>query len=93
MGNHLLDSQSPEIKDSLPFTRTFIYGAYEGRLIFWEPMITLDFLQQTTDACMEIRQPESFQRAGYYPTQYCVRQDRQGVRTVSLERFRYSEAS
>jgi hypothetical protein len=93
MGNHLLDSQSPEIKDSLPFTRTFIYGAYEGRLIFWEPMITLDFLQQTTDACMEIRQPESFQQAGYYPTQYCVRQDRQGVRTVSLERFRYSEAS
>jgi hypothetical protein len=93
MGNHLLDSQSPEIKDSLPFTRTFIYGAYEGRLIFWEPMITLEFLQKTTDACMEIRQPAGFQQAGYYPTQYCVRQDRRGVRTVSLERFRYSEAS
>jgi hypothetical protein len=47
MGNHLLDSQSPEMKDSLPFTTTFIYGAYEGELIFWEPMITLDFLQKT----------------------------------------------
>jgi hypothetical protein len=92
MGNHLLDSQSPELKDSLPFTSTFIYGAYEGELIFWEPMITLDFLQKTQAACLEIRQPNAFREAGYYPTQYCVREDRQGQRTVSLERFRYSEA-
>jgi hypothetical protein len=92
MGNHLLDSQSPELKDSLPFTNTFILGAYEGELIFWEPMITLDFLQKTRAACMAIRQPKAFRQAGYYPTQYCVRQDRQGQRTVSLERFRYSKA-
>jgi hypothetical protein len=93
MGNHLLDSQSPEIKDSLPFTRTFIYGAYEGELIFWEPMITLDVLKKMSDACFEIRQPDAFRHAGYYPTQYCVRQERKGGRTVSLERFRYSPAS
>jgi hypothetical protein len=92
MGNHLLDSQSPELKDSLPFTRTFIYGAYEGELIFWEPMITLDFLQKTHNVCIEFRQPRAFRQAGYYPTQYCVRQDGQGQRTVSLEGFRYSEA-
>jgi hypothetical protein len=93
MGNHLLDSESPELKDSLPFSRTFIFGAYEGELIFWEPMITLDFLQKATDACMEIRQPEAFRQAGYYPRQYCVREDGKGGRTVSLEGFRYSEAS
>ena len=93
MGNHLLDSQSPEIKDSLPFTRTFIYGAYEGELIFWEPMITLDFLTRTRNACFEISQPQGFRQSGYYPTQYCVRQDREGQRTVSLEGFRYSQAS
>ncbi|HEX5962825.1 MAG TPA: hypothetical protein VFY42_03830 [Gemmatimonadales bacterium] len=92
MGNHLLDSQSPELKDSLPFTSTFIYGSYDGELIFWEPMITLDLLQRTQDTCMEIRQPNAFRQAGYYPTQYCVRQDRRGQRTVSLERFRYSNA-
>jgi hypothetical protein len=90
MGNHLLDSQSPELKDSLPFTRTFIYGAYEGELIFWEPMITLDMLQKTRDACWSISQPEEFRRAGYYPTQYCVRQNREGERTVSLEGFLYA---
>jgi hypothetical protein len=92
MGNHLLDSQSPEIKDSLPFTRTFIYGAYEGDLIFWEPMITLEFLRKTRNACFGISQPRGFRQAGYYPTRYCVRGDRRGQRTVSLERFRYAEA-
>jgi hypothetical protein len=90
MGNHLLDSQSPELKDSLPFTRTFIYGAYEGELIFWEPMITLDMLKQTRYSCWAISQPDGFRKAGYYPTQYCVREDQRGGRTVSLEGFRYA---
>src|SRR6185436_21080490 len=85
MGNHLLDSQSPELRDSLPFTSTFIYGAYEGELIFWEPMITRDVLQKATDACLEIPQPQEFRQAGYYPTQYCIRQDKDGARIVSLE--------
>jgi hypothetical protein len=92
MGNHLLDSRSPELKDSLPFTTTFIYGAWDGELIFWEPMITLEFLTSARDTCLEIRQPESYRQAGYYPTQYCVRQKDSGERTVSLEQFRYSPA-
>jgi hypothetical protein len=92
MGNHLLDSQSPELRDSLPFTSTFIYGAYDGELIFWEPMITLDFLEKTQDVCFGIRQPKAFRQAGYYPTRYCLRQDRRGQRTVSLEGFRHVEA-
>lgn len=92
MGNHLLDSRSPELKDSLPFRTTFIYGAYDGELIFWEPMITLEFLQKTRDACLDIRQPEGFRQAGYYPARYCVRQGRTGDRTVTLEGFRYVRA-
>ena len=91
MGNHLLDSQSPELGDSLPFSHTFIYGAYEGELIFWEPMITLEVLESTRDSCFAIRQPQAFKQAGYYPTQYCIRQDGEG-RTVSLEGFYYSRA-
>jgi hypothetical protein len=89
MGNHLLDSQSPELRDSLPFTRTFIYGAYEGELIFWEPMITLDMLRKTRDACWSISQPQGFRQAGYYPTRYCVRENPDAGRNVSLEGFRY----
>jgi hypothetical protein len=92
MGNHLLDSQSPELKDSMPFSSTFIFGAYQGEITFWEPMITLDVLRKTTEACQAIRQPQGFERAGYYPTKYCVRQGTRGQRTVSLEDFRYSKA-
>jgi hypothetical protein len=93
MGNHLLDSRSPELVDpSTPFTRTFIYGAFDGELMFWEPMITLDFLVRTRDSCFEIRQPQAYRHSGYYPTQYCVR-EQPGQRTVSLEGFVYAEAS
>jgi hypothetical protein len=93
MGNHLLDSKSPEIKDSVPFTRTFIYGAYDGELIFWEPMITHEFLLRTKDACFGVRQPAAFRQSGYYPTRYCLRQNEDGGRTVTLEGFRYAERS
>ena len=94
MGNHLLDSRSPELVDpATPFTRTFIYGAFDGELIFWEPMITFDFLRRTSDACFEIRQPAAYRKAGYYPTQYCIRtRTGSNQHTVSLERFVYAEA-
>jgi hypothetical protein len=93
MGNHLLDSRSPELADSAPFTRTFIYGAFDGELIFWEPMITLDVLRRATDSCFDISLPRAFKRAGHYPTKYCVRHDgATDARTVSLEGFVYAEA-
>ena len=94
MGNHLLDSRSPELVDpATPFTRTFIYGAFDGELIFWEPMITFDFLRRTSDACFEIRQPAACRKAGYYPTRYCIR-TQAGTKqyTVSLEGFVYARA-
>lgn len=92
MGNHLLDSRSPEMVDSLtPFTRTFIYGAFDGELVFWEPMITLDLLRRATEECFAIRRPQVFRRSGYYPTRYCMRREPQnGARTVSLEGFVYA---
>ena len=65
----------------------------DGELIFWEPMITLEFLRKTRDACFGIGQPQGFRQTGHYPTQYCVRQDRQGGRTVSLEGVRFWQAS
>ena len=94
MGNHLLDSRSPELVDpATPFTRTFIYGAFDGELIFWEPMITFDFLRRTSDACFEIRRPAAYRKAGYYPTRYCIRtQAGTKQHTVSLEGFVYARA-
>jgi hypothetical protein len=94
MGNHLLDSQSPELQNPPgPFTRTFIFGSFDGKLIFWEPMITHAFLTRTTSECFPIRQPERFEVGGYYPTAYCIRHDKgEKRRTVSLEQFVYADA-
>ena len=39
MGNHLINLSSPDFTGN-PFTRTFLYGVYDGQLTFVEPMIT-----------------------------------------------------
>jgi len=74
MGNHLIDSKSPELaKGGPPFTHTFIFGAYDGKITFLEPMVTLAFIASKPSMCAKINQPEAFEVAGAYPTRYCVR--------------------
>jgi hypothetical protein len=89
MGNHLIDSKAPELaKDGPRFTHTFIFGAYDGRIIFYEPMITRAYLASNPNMCARIKQPQAWQEAGFYPTRYCVRYlDRVDRYTVSLEGF------
>ena len=38
MGNHLVDLTGPEFQKQ-PFTRSWIFGAYGGRIIFYEEMV------------------------------------------------------
>lgn len=89
MGNHLINSQSPEITGEGPFTHTFIFGTYGGKLTFLEPMITLEFLEEKNEeVCTDISMPEVIAEPGYYPTQYCIRYaEDEGTYTVSLESF------
>lgn len=76
MGNHLIDSRDPELADStLGFSSTFIYGAYDGKLIFLEPMVSHAFLAKRPQDCRPLRTPRAYATAGYYPTTYCVRYD------------------
>jgi hypothetical protein len=76
MGNHLVDSADPELRDpARGFTRTFIYGTWAGRLIFLEPMVSHRFLASKPDQCSELRLPAAYAESGYYPTRYCVRYD------------------
>lgn len=93
-GDHLIDPTSPELGDPpAPFTRTFIYGSYEGHIIFYEPMISLAYLQSRPSGCFPLKLPEAWEVAGAYPTEYCIRylaDERQY--TVSLERFVQREA-
>ena len=89
MGNHLINSKAPElVKNGPKFTHTFIFGSYDGHVIFYEPMVTRAYLASNPDMCAHIKQPEAWEVAGSYPTKYCVRHlDRADRYTVSLEGF------
>lgn len=89
MGNHLIDSKTPELAPNGPaFTHTFIYGAYDGHITFLEPMITHAYLASKPTMCAPIKLPQAWAVAGAYPTRYCIRhlaaEDRY---TVSIEGF------
>ena len=94
MGNHLVDARDPELADpTLGFSHTFIYGTYDGKLIFLEPMVSHAFLSSRAQQCRAVRPPRAYAAAAYYPTTYCVRHDA-GSETyrVTLEGFVYRQA-
>lgn len=76
MGNHWIDPTSSEFQPGGTFTKTFIYGFYNGQLVFWEPMITLAHLQSNPDATATLKLPQQYPQANeYYPTTYSVTYD------------------
>jgi hypothetical protein len=90
MGKHWVDITSPELNPTnpQPFTQTFIYGSYDSKVVFYEPMITLDFLKTTSNFVRDIPQPAQFQKSGYYPTKMRItKQD--GVTNIILEGMVY----
>jgi len=93
MGNHLLDPTTPEFHGE-PFKRTWIYGVYDGRVIFYEEMVALSFMMSKPDACFPIQSPDAVALAGYYPTRSCVRYaPGKDEYTVSIEDFVLRKAS
>lgn len=87
MGNHLVDLTAPEFK-GVPFTRTWIYGAYEGRVTFYEEMVTLEYLKAQPDSCFPIKTAAAVATTGYYPTRSCIRYAKDKAEyTVSIEDF------
>jgi hypothetical protein len=91
MGKHWIDVTSPELH-GVPFTQTFLYGSYDGKVVFYEPMITLDFLKATTSFQRSIPQPAKYKTAGYYPTKMNIYKQA-GNTNISLEGFVYRQAS
>lgn len=67
MGLHWIDPSSPEFNGQ-EFTSTFLYGSWDGRVVFHEPMVTRDFLQSRPDERVGLARPES----GYAPDGYRV---------------------
>ncbi|WP_412540620.1 hypothetical protein R8Z50_33280 [Longispora sp. K20-0274] len=95
MGNHLIDPSTPEWHGQ-PFSQSFMYGVYDGKVSFLEPMISLDLLRQlkaglAASGCTPVKQPQSWQTPGSYPTTVCVRyRANRDDFTVSMEGFRAS---
>lgn len=74
MGVHWIDPSAPEFNQQ-PFTKTFIYGSYNGRIAFIEPMFAKSFMDTRPIATEEIKLPAAYQKPGYYPLSYSVRYD------------------
>ena len=93
MGNHLIDPTSPEFNGK-KFTRTWIYGVYDGRVTFYEEMLTRDYLLSRPTACFPIKPAPAVGIKGYYPSQSCIRYNAQANEyTISIEGFTLREAS
>jgi len=92
MGNHLVDLTGPEFSKH-PFTRTWIFGAYDGKVTFYEEMVTRAFLLARPNTCFPIKSPPGVGVGGFYPTASCLRHDaRTGEYTLSMEKFVFREA-
>ena len=93
MGNHLIDLTGAEFNKQ-PFTRSFIYGTYDSKVIFYEEMVTRAHLLSKPNACTPIKTARAYAAAGYYPTVSCIRHDAaSGEYSVSMERFVRRKAS
>jgi hypothetical protein len=92
MGVHMLDMRSPEIQGMLgnpagyrPFTTTFIQGSWDGRVTFYEPMITREHIlarrAATTpderDVVIQLPTAQRYSPAGRYPSAYRIAWDEQ----------------
>jgi hypothetical protein len=84
MGVHWSDVRSPELQALLgnpsgyqPFTKTFIYGSWDGSFTFLEPMVTREYLLTHPDAVSPISVPARYAQSGWYPTSYRVTYDAQ----------------
>jgi Domain of unknown function (DUF5602) len=74
MGVHWANPTSPELAGTGKFTETFIYGSFDGKLTFMEPMVTYDFLKSSPNLTKAIPTPTKFAKAGYFPMKYSIKQ-------------------
>jgi hypothetical protein len=92
MGLHWLDVRSPELQAMAgnpagyrPFTKTFIYGSWDGQFIFDEPMITRAYILEkktatdpaVVDEVIPVPTAARYSPAGFYPSAYRITWDAQ----------------
>ena len=90
MGVHWLDVRAAELQglagkpeNAKPFTKTFIYGSWDGAFIFDEPMITREYIlakKAATDAAgreeiVPVPVSKAVAEPGWYPSAYKIAYD------------------
>jgi hypothetical protein len=74
VGRRWTDLASPELQPGGRFSSAFIYGSYDGRVSFLEPMFTKALLTPQVNFSAPIQQPVGYSGAGkYYPSRYAIR--------------------
>ncbi|MCC6731025.1 MAG: DUF5602 domain-containing protein [Chthonomonadales bacterium] len=92
MGAHWVDAAAPELHGQR-FTKTFVYGSYDGKVIFYEPMLTKAWIETRPEFSEPIKLPTTYSRSDFYPTSYSVRYDEaRREYTVALEGMTWREA-
>jgi hypothetical protein len=85
MGKHWVDTTSHEFHGK-DFTSTFVYGSYNGKFIFLEPMIAVSYFQTKPNVKLDITSLASVQQTGLYPQEYSILwQKERREYTVSLD--------
>jgi hypothetical protein len=91
MGTHWVDVTSGELNGQ-PFGQTFLYGSYNGKVTFYEPMITEAFLKNNASFERTIPQPAKYAKAGWYPAKMRI-EKKSGATHIILEQFTFKQAS
>jgi hypothetical protein len=85
MGMHWAQLSWPEFNGG-KWEHSFIYGSYDGKLAFIEPMFTLEFLKSRPMISMAFPQPTVYPKGKYYPTTYRISyEEKRQEYTVALE--------
>lgn len=93
MGRHWIDRTSTIFSPGAIFTHEFMYGTFNRKVAFLEPMIAKAFLLAiqsgaNAEVHQTIKQPTIFDPTGtYYPTQYNIYSDSKGNIYISLDQF------
>jgi hypothetical protein len=91
MGVHWLNGASPELHGAR-FTKTFIWGSYDGEFVFWEPMLTREYLLTHPQEVIELAQPAAYRRDGYYATRFEISYSKTGHEyTIALRDLQFRQ--
>ncbi len=77
MGLHWLDATDGLKPGKYDFKQILINGSWDGVYTFVEPMMTREWMLTKQAVQEKIKQPQAYQKSGYYPTTYSVHYDDQ----------------